>query len=90
MFEKKERILVVVSHSLWQTQCGGDPDVLKPDLVLDAPGPRMTIPCSGFARNPRPHRGARQTKKGISTDEMNCAILSAGSVSSDSCTSRLP
>jgi putative ABC transport system permease protein len=27
--------VVVVSYSLWQTQFGGDPGVLKRDLLLD-------------------------------------------------------
>ncbi len=45
--------VVVLSHSLWQTQFGGDPDVLKRELVLDGESHRIigVLPAGSFDRD---------------------------------------
>jgi putative ABC transport system permease protein len=44
--------VVVLSYSLWQTQFGGDPGVLKRDLVLDGESHRIigVLPAGSFDR----------------------------------------
>jgi predicted permease len=44
--------VVVLSDSLWQTQFGGDPDVLKRDLALDGESHRIigVLPAGSFDR----------------------------------------
>jgi predicted permease len=45
--------VVVLSYSLWQTQFGGDPDVLKRNLVLDRESHRIigVLPAGSFDRD---------------------------------------
>jgi predicted permease len=45
--------VVVLSYSLWQTQFGGDPDVLKRDLALDGQPQRIigVLPAGSFDRD---------------------------------------
>ena len=45
--------VVVLSYALWQTQFGGDPDVLKRDLVLDGEPHRIigVLPAGSFDRD---------------------------------------
>ena len=45
--------VVVLSYSLWQTQFGGDPDILKRDLMLDGEPHRIigVLPAGSFDRD---------------------------------------